>query len=247
MRGFFAVLATTAAGLPLLWGCGTGDGLPTTEKAGAVMVSVEPGEHYRHRLKVAPLIHVRNPPQMAVWVEDSDGTFLETLYVSHRTAHQDWRRAPGDDAVPGEIRRPEALPVWSHRSGADSAAPPDGMSGATPKGSYRVAGGERAAVVVFLEVNHSTDFNAAYPPDARRGAANYSGGPWGSGQPSLVYRARLDPSESGSSVELELAGRGSPDGGDGELHGDLSGITTARSILQAVRAEFAAGSVDSQA
>jgi hypothetical protein len=92
-------------------------------------------------------------------------------------------------------------------------------------------------VVVYLEVNASTDFNAAYPADATPGASNYSGGEWGSGQPSLVYAVTVDTERSrqtGDTGRFRLAGHGSPDGSDGRLYPKLGGITTARSILESV-------------
>lgn len=65
-------------------------------------------------------------------------------------------------------------------------------------------------------------------------APGWSGGEWGSGQPSLVYRAVLDSKAAAVPVELGLAGHGSPDGSDGEIHTDLAGTTTARSIVSSV-------------
>lgn len=209
-------------------------------------VTVLPGEHYLHRLKVMPLVSVKNAPQMVVWVETIDGEFLETLFITKRIARAEWRKAPGDATPPEEIRRAEALPVWAHRHGvvyADglpvptSEDPmPDAITSATPKKGFAIRTRlpeNRRKLVVFFEVNASTDFNAAFPHDAAVGAENYSGGEWGSGQPSLVYRAVIDPAAQGE-VPLVLAGHGSADGSSGEIEVDLSGITTARAIVESV-------------
>ena len=213
-------------------GCGTPDISAGSGIDGTIRVNVEPGMHYRHKLKVMPLVTVRNPPQMAVWAETSDGEFIKTLYVTRRTADESWRSAPGDEVPEGGIRRPESLPVWTKRSGRlDSGI--DTMGSVTPKSGYSVRSdslSNRDDLWIWLEVNHSTDFNDAYPEDARPGDADFSGGPWGSGQPSLVYVATVF-NESQRSVVMKLLGHGSPDGSDGLVHQDLSGVTSATEII----------------
>jgi hypothetical protein len=219
---------------------------PTIDGVPLVM-TVEAGEHYLHTMRIMPLVNVRNAPQMAAWTETRSGEFVETLFVTGRIARQEWRGAPGDSTPAEEIRRAEALPVWAHARNAGSdatmllptreAPAPDAVTAATPKRGFDVRTSvtdELESVVVYFEVNASTDFNAAYPKDARPGAAGYSGGEWGSGQPSLVYRGIVTPARPDTRVELELVGHGSPDGSDGEIHGDLGGITTALQIVDSV-------------
>ena len=92
---------------------------------------------------------------------------------------------------------------------------------------------------LYLEVNHSTDFNDAYPANAQPGEPGYSGGPYGSGQPSLIYRAYVDRSDPGrSETVFELIGHGSPDGSDGGIVPDLGGVTTALEIVNEVRLQI---------
>ena len=43
-------------------GCGTPDISAGSGIDGTIRVNVEPGMHYRHKLKVMPLVTVRNPP-----------------------------------------------------------------------------------------------------------------------------------------------------------------------------------------
>ena len=65
----------------------------------------------------------------------------------------------------------------------------DGISGATPHGSFDIKLSPAIALktfVVKIEINHSTDFNEAFPKSAKEGEANYSGGKEGSGQPAIV-------------------------------------------------------------
>ncbi len=231
-------------------------------KGRVLRVRIEEGESFRHRMKIAPLIHIKNSPQMALWCETADGKFLTSLFVSERAAKSTWRKAPGDPAEKGTIRRPSALPVWSHSSAGtgveESAAvdadsqekAPDAVSSATPKKSFTIvcrlpqsAEDRNQAIQLYFEVNNSTDFNSYYRKDAEKGSPAYSGGPWGSGQPSLIYRAEIPPSllkgeqESEEfSISFHLAGRGSSDGSDGLIHEDLSHIGSAEHIIAGITA-----------
>jgi hypothetical protein len=213
----------------------------SADGAPRITVEIEEGPSYLHRLKVLPLIRVKSPPQIAVWLETESGEFLETLYVTSRAGTNSWRSAPLDGTPAEEITRPEALPVWSHRAGrrgetgAETEA--DAVSSATPKGSYSVESDlpeQSGRVRVLLEVNHSTDFNASYPEDVAPGVTGYSGGLWGSGQPSLIYGVSLATEKNGDTLELELLGHGSPAGEDGTVYPDLAGLTSALRILDGV-------------
>ena len=266
-----ATALTVAMGGPL-WARGERENLstnPSSPGAGKevpVELLVVGGEHFRHKLQIMPLIKVNNPPQMAAWCETTDGEFLGTLFVTERIAERSWRSAPADSTPEEEISRAEALPVWSHRSGASvfvassssrgalaARAPANAMAPAderasdavtapTPKSDFRVtttlpATGEE--IVVYFEVNNSADFNESYRADSAKGTNSYSGGEWGSGQPALVYSARFAPISlrdgEARPVVLELTGRSSADGSSGEIYSDLTGVTTAREIVEEVR------------
>lgn len=209
-------------------------------RQGDLKIRIEQGREWLHDFPLFLGIVKKNPPQIAVWLEDTQGNYLATVYVSHKIATQDWQMAKGS-------RRKEALPHWCHSRGVryeDGLYLPtgsrpftDGISGATPRGSFdvklRPAGGlER--FVVKVEVNHSTDFNDSYPENAEEGAANYSGGREGSGQPAIVYAAEVDLTRGETLFEAAIAGHSSPDGSDGEIHADMSGLTTALEIIRRI-------------
>ena len=102
----------------------------------------------------------------------------------------------------------------------------DGISGATPKGSFNVKmspTGKLKKFIVKIEINHSTDFNDAYPKSAKEGDANYSGGKEGSGQPS-----------GKKEFTAKLIGHSSPDGSNGDLTKDTSSLTTALHIVKSI-------------
>lgn len=204
---------------------------------GNVAIIIEQGDAWLHGFPLFLGIKKKNPPQIAVWIEDTQGRYLSTVYASSKIATRSWVASGGN-------RRKEALPHWCHCRGvryADGLYLPtrdkpltDGISGATPRSGFDLrvvpaAGMER--FVVKVEVNHSTDFNETYPESAKEGDPGYSGGRHGSGQPALVYAADVDLSSGVSEFGAVLVGHSSPDGSSGEIDPDLSGITSALRIV----------------
>ena len=135
---------------------------------GSVEIVVERGDAWLHDFPLFLGIKRKNPPQIAVWIEDAQGRYLSTVYASSKIATQSWLAAGGN-------RRREALPHWCHSRGvqyADGLYLPtkseplaDGISGATPRGSFDLKLSPEAGLdrfVVKVEVNHSTDFNETY-------------------------------------------------------------------------------------
>jgi len=210
-----------------------------------ITVRFEAGEDYTHPLKINRLITVNTTPQIAVWIEDTDGRYIDTLYVTRRAGTQTWRTSP--DLPAKKIRRPESLPCWSHRRGVvypDGLFMPtrdnpviDAITAASPAGDFRLmtkAPRDVTSFVVLVEVNNSADFNGAYPVDALPGTPGYSGGAWGSGQPSGIFAATVDLTAAPGTWELAPVGHGSPDGTDGTIDPDVTGLTTARDIVRRI-------------
>jgi hypothetical protein len=68
--------------------------------------------------------------QYAFWIEDMDGNYIDTLYVTRYTAGEGYRR------------RPQSIPQWvlAAKPGDMRAAEIDAIEGATPKpGNYVVS------------------------------------------------------------------------------------------------------------
>lgn len=204
---------------------------------GDVKIGVEQGEAWLHDFPVFMGIKKKNPPQLAIWIEDAGGNYISTVYATHKIATQSWQASGGN-------RRKEALPHWCYSRGvryADGLYLPtrrepltDGISGATPQGGFDLklrSGADLKRFVVKVEVNHSTDFNDAYPESAKAGETGYSGGKHGSGQPAVVYAAEVDLSSGGREFEAVLIGHSSPDGTSGEVDPDVSGLTSALRIV----------------
>ena len=213
-------------------------------ETGDIRVRIEAGKEWLHDFPVFLGINKKNPPQIAVWLEDTEGNYLSTIYVSHKIATQSWQMAGGN-------RRKEALPHWCYSRGvqyADGLYLPtkneplvDGISGATPRGGFSVKVTPNESLRKFLvkvEVNHSTDWNEAYPKSAKEGEPNYSGGKEGSGQPAVVYAALVDLESDRKEFEAELLGHSSPDGNSGRIYEDISELTTALHIVERITVQI---------
>lgn len=209
---------------------------PQARAPALVELSITPGREWSHVKWFGPLRLVLTP-QLAVWLEDSEGRYLRDLFVTEKSAKSSW----------GSVRRPEALPVWSHARGrryADGLFMPtkadplsDAVSGATPKAGKA---GERIDLAfplpadlpagplrLMVEVNSSFDFNTAYPET--KGNVN--------GQPSLVYAIRLIPGGS-SGAAAEPVGTGHPAGADGTVRPGTAGLDSALRIVAGMSARF---------
>lgn len=225
--------------LPLVLAASCGKDLIEYE-SGNLKIVVEQGDAWLHDYPLLLGIKKKNPPQVALWIEDTEGRYVATVYATHKIATQSWQAAGGS-------RRREALPHWCYSRGvrySDGLYLPtkrqpltDGISGATPRGSFEVKlcpGSGLERFVLKAEVNHSTDFNAAYPENARPGDPGYSGGKEGSGQPAVVYAAQVDLPSGQREFEAVLVGHSSPDGNSGEVEADVSDLTSALRIVKRI-------------
>ncbi|WPC43149.1 DUF2271 domain-containing protein [Clostridium sp. JS66] len=213
----------------------------TSEKQGKKLsISVIKGQEYLHKFQVNSFISIKTPPQFAIWIEDLNGNYIDTIYATSKIVNQNWSKAPGDSAQGGKIKREEALPYWTHKHG-NNKINPDTMSSATPKGNSVISSKineKQGGYIIFAEVNMSTDFNEYYPKNAEQGKDNYSGGSWGSGQPALIYSSNINLNSINKIYDLKLIGHSSPDGSDGNLYKDLSKVTTAKNIIDKITVQI---------
>jgi len=216
------------------------------EQGKGLIIDIKAGKHYSGPGAVILGVTITGIPQMAVWIEDTQGNYLETLYVTKKASNSSYIQSlfGGEDA-----RRPEALPHWSFSRGIKSgdglmmptAENPiaDAITGATPVASFdltTVTSAERDDVVVKFEINRSFDFNEVYHPQAFPDDAVYSGS-GSSAQPSLIYSATINLDDDERYYFMNLIGRGHHSGQDGEVHTDLSGITTAKEMVSRIIVE----------
>ncbi len=142
-----------------------------------------------------------NHPLMAIWAEDLNGGFLQTLYVSESIGKGIFKH--GDSSrgfwMPGEIRRPAALPYWSHRRGimavdglyipTPSDPIPDAYTGPTPGKSFilhtRLDETGPGQVRILFEINQTWDWNEYWTNNRFPEDEEYKT----SCQPAVVYEA----------------------------------------------------------
>lgn len=200
---------------------------------GPLQVRIEAGDEWNHPFPVFGPFTMPNPPTFAVWITDADGRFIRTVCVTQKMGKASW--------VANDVSTPEALPTWcqARPGGQPTARNPvaDAVTAATPGASSVFRFGNEdlpERVLVWLEINHSVDYNRAWPEGvSSTPARGYSGGAGGSGQPALVYRADVDLTATGSETPLELVGHSESGGrGNGTIYPDLTTLTTALEIVR---------------
>ena len=208
-------------------------------------IRVKAGTHYTHSYKWG-IINLRLVPQMAFWLEDEKGNFVTNIYITYRSATSKW-------AGGKSIRRPAALPVWSHKQGIqykdglympDREHPlPDAVTGATPKESFTKEwnipeGLSPGKYVMKAETNNSFDYNDRYKKDLPEDHPDFNAE---NGQPSLVWKGELTFGQKDAKVSLSPCGHGHPTGKDEKLYTDMKGITDALQIVESIEVEYTPG------
>jgi hypothetical protein len=209
---------------------------------GDIQIEIETGEHWLHDFPLFLGISKKNAPQFAIWIEDIEGNYLSTVFVTSKIATEGWLSNNGN-------RRREALPYWCYQRGitaSDGLLLPtkdnplaDGITGATPKENKTFQlrlETFNEPIVIKAEFNHSVDFNEFFPEDAKEGDVNYSGGDMGSGQPAIIYANIVYPNTE--NLELEIIGYSSPDGSNGTVFNELEKLSTAKSIVKSIKIDI---------
>lgn len=167
-----------------------------------ISVAVNPGEAYSKRA-----------PQIAVWVEDSDGTYVGTLFVTKKASGNKWIGSP-------KYGRPESLPDWYRAKGQNPAVKIskddlDATTSATPKKGIVISKDlelEKGKTYVFkCQANQSFDYNEYY-------TKKNSGV---DGQPAVLYTGEIIT--DGTEKEIKLM-----------LNNKSEFITTADKIIESI-------------
>jgi len=156
-------------------------------------------------------------PTYAIWVEDEEG-HRATLFVTNKIARSNW----GAD-------RASVLPIWSGIREQNV----DAVSEATQSNKAKLQCNlpkdfSDKKLTLFLEVNASFDYNEYYREGLKRGEEGYNDV---NGQPSMLYRAELDPRTVRGQAPVTLVGAGEVMGTDHTVYDDLSHVSTAKEIL----------------
>jgi len=217
------------------------------EQGRAITIDLRTGEYYESPPQPLFLgLTYTTVPQVAFWVEDIEGNYIETLYVTKKSTNASFR--PAEDPF-GSVARPEALPYWAHKRGIQydnnlmvpdkNNTDLDGMTGPTPLGNYNVVSKVDSSMRQFrvmMEINRSYDFNNYYTPDRYPADPVYSGS-GSSGQPSIIYAATIDLDHNQEAYFMKAIGHGHYSGKTGELYTDMEGIDSALQLIKRVVVE----------
>jgi hypothetical protein len=190
-------------------------------------------------------------PIFAIWVEDSLGNYVSTIYISKSITTSVFNNVLKSDGSwsPGIVRRPEALPFWAHKRNIkasdgllvplDESADLDGYTGATPTNNFVLSTSlnleDSVVYKLMLEVNQAFDWNDYFSKDRFPDDTIYSGSGY-VGQPALVYCAEISTSDLDrqNHFVMQLIGHSHYSGKNGELFSDISDITSAKNITERI-------------
>jgi hypothetical protein len=184
------------------------------------------------------LLMSKSKCQLAIWLTDEEGAFIDTVYVTKKTAQKGLGNRGGklDGKLGGS--RLSNLPVWAYSRGFDYGGGnfyppkgnplPDAITSATPKEGEFVWTWrpqkrlEPGRYVYYIEVNKSFDKNEHH---------KYS---WYRGQPSVIWKGDLRVGDEVSESAALIIGHGHVAGADGRVHPDVSNLTTAIRLIGSV-------------
>lgn len=184
-----------------------------------ISVKVNPGFAFEKRA-----------PQCALWLEDENGNFIDTIFVTKSAAGNSWKFSP-------ENGRPESLPVWYHKAEISPSKKNvgnnnlDAVSAATPKkgifAEKTVALNSSKNYVLKAEINQSFDYNDFW--NKKNSGVN--------GQPSVIYGKEFSFAGENLEIVLDFLGTGSLIGDNGNIEsGNSEKLTTALEIVSKIEA-----------
>jgi hypothetical protein len=188
-----------------------------------------------------------NHPTYVIWVEDMEGNYLQTLFITQSYASGVFGHEMLGDSLwmkkPGASHQPAALPYWGHKKGLiknkeliPSPENPftDAYTGATPKGhlKFTTKVEHSRPFRVLMEINQPWDWNNYWTNNKYPDNPAYKH----SAQPSMVYAVSVWEGES--EFYLNPIGHGDPKGESGKLYTDISTMTSAKKIIKSIRIAF---------
>ncbi|CAM1344166.1 hypothetical protein [Tenacibaculum amylolyticum] len=213
-----------------------------TTKDIKLIIDLLRSEHYWH-------------PQMAIWIEDEKGNYIETLFVSKATAKglffggrskSNFKNFDKNKNILGEYRRVNALPVWSYKRNVKytdgmyvppSNQPlPDAITGATITDNFKLNTSIEPLekFVLKIEINVAFDDNEYYSEYDFPEDAIFHNGTGQLGQPSIIFSTNIDMNYGKNYYLMELIGHGHHSGQNGTIYPDLSTLTTAKQIVERI-------------
>ncbi|MEE4198623.1 MAG: hypothetical protein V2I54_13370 [Bacteroidales bacterium] len=185
-------------------------------------------------------------PLLAIWIEDTKGNYIQTLYVAESIAKGVFNFGEVRDNrwVNGAKRRPAALPYWGHQRGIQAPdgwyiptpedPVPDAYTGATPTSGFILKTRADSMLpdqfTILLEINQSWDWNEYWTNSKFPGDEHYKT----SAQPAVVYAVTIDLTKDKTLFEMKPVGHSHYSGKDGALYPNISTLSTALQIADRI-------------
>jgi len=168
------------------------------------------------------------PPQFAIWIENSKTHKLKTVFVTSRVSKGDWE---------GKANVPVALPRWFELFRGENKSFEivendrySAVTGATPKGDYfsvRIEVEPGSSWICWIEMNLAGDFNEAFPEFNEESLKEDE---FSCGQPALIFKAEII-AEKGMKTVPVLEAQSIWENGVNRVEPVSSGVTTARNVF----------------
>lgn len=189
-----------------------------------------------------------NHPSFAIWLEDLQGNFIQTLFATRYVATGIYGYGELESGKwkpePGRAVRPATLPYWLHKRGQptgripDLPTPenplPDALTSATPTANFRLHTRADRALPrqfrVLMEINQPWDSNHYWTNNKFPEDYNYLT----SLQPAVVYAVTIDLDSELDEYYLNPIGHSHWSGKNGLLYTNLSTLTTALQIADQI-------------
>jgi hypothetical protein len=172
------------------------------------------------------------PPQFAIWLENSITGEVKTVFVTNRT---------GLGNFEGKVECPVSLPAWigafrkeTGRNDIPSIQKPVDMAitGATPKVpdfSAKIIVPADSRWNYYVELNVSGDYTPEFLSLFPDGTIDYQG----NGQPSIIYRGEIKAT-AGEQTTPELIGRTEQLFLSSVINPDMKGIRNAKDVFSKI-------------
>lgn len=172
------------------------------------------------------------PPQFAIWIENSKTYKVKTVFVTSRVGKGDWE---------GKANVPVALPRWFQIFRGKNQAYEivdneeySAVTGATPKDDHftvRVEVEPGSTWICWIEMNLAGDFNESFPEFNRETLEEDE---FSCGQPALLFKATVI-AEKGVQVKPLLEAQSVWANGHNSVEPVNSGITTAKKVFDDIQ------------
>lgn len=217
----YIAIASVLLAFPILY--------PLISRTRSLTAEIKPGEYYS------------NKPQIAIWIEDLNGNYVDTLFVTNFSINSKYLKG-------SNTHRQAALPIWFHKIGRYNGSKlvvnkrvSDTVSGATPRAYFKKKWKlsrfiKYGVYKIRVEVNSSFDFNNTYKRNLPRNSVNFNGY---NGQPSVLWEGKIRFSKKlNLKVTLKLVGHGHPSGKTGKVYKNMSNLTTAKKIVKYIIVKY---------